>query len=58
MTEDGRSLQSRPLGNTGLLVSPLCFGTAPLGDMPDTFGFSVSKERAHKTLRAAPSGVR
>ncbi|MCA1837730.1 MAG: aldo/keto reductase [Actinobacteria bacterium] len=53
MTADGRSLQSRPLGNTGMLVSPLCFGTAPLGDMPDTFGFSVSRERAHKTLRAA-----
>jgi D-threo-aldose 1-dehydrogenase len=55
MTENGdaRSLQSRPLGKTGLLVSPLCFGTAPLGDMPETFGFSVSKERAHATLRAA-----
>jgi D-threo-aldose 1-dehydrogenase len=51
--ENGRSLQSRPLGNTGLLVSPLCFGCAPLGDMPDTFGFSVAKEQAHETLRAA-----
>ncbi len=55
MTEngDGRSLQNRPLGNTGLLVSPLCFGCAPLGDMPETFGFSVAKERAHETLRTA-----
>ena len=51
--ENGRSLQSRPLGNTGLLVSPLCFGCAPLGDMPDTFGFTVAKEQAHETLRAA-----
>jgi D-threo-aldose 1-dehydrogenase len=41
------------LGDTGLLVSPLCFGCAPLGDMPETFGFSVAKERAHETLRAA-----
>jgi len=55
MTENGdsRSLQNRPLGNTGLLVSPLCFGCAPLGDMPETFGFSVAKERAHETLRIA-----
>src|ERR671917_2249135 len=48
-----RSLQNRPLGDTGLLVSPLCFGTAPLGDMPETFGFSVTKEQAHETLKAA-----
>ena len=55
MTENGggRSLRNRPLGNTSLLVSPLCFGCAPLGDMPETFGFSVAKERAHETLRAA-----
>ncbi len=55
MTENGggQSLQNRPLGSTGLLVSPLCFGCAPLGDMPETFGFSVAKERAHETLRTA-----
>ena len=51
--ENGRSLQSRPLGNTGLLVTPLCFGCASLGDMPETFGFSVAKDQAHETLRAA-----
>ena len=55
MTENGggRSLRTRTLGDTGLLVSPLCFGCAPLGDMPETFGFSVAKERAHQTLRTA-----
>ncbi len=55
MTENGggQSLRNRPLGDTGLLVSPLCFGCAPLGDMPETFGFSVAKERAHETLRTA-----
>ena len=55
MTENGggRSLRTRTLGDTGLLVSPLCFGCAPLGDMPETFGFSVAKERAHETLRIA-----
>jgi D-threo-aldose 1-dehydrogenase len=55
MAESGgaRLLQNRPLGSTGLLVSPLCFGCAPLGDMPETFGFSVAKEQAHETLKAA-----
>ena len=50
--ENTLPLQTKPLGNTGLLVSPLCAGCAPLGDMPETFGFSVAKERAHDTLRA------
>jgi D-threo-aldose 1-dehydrogenase len=40
------------IGKTGLAVSPLCFGLAPLGDMPDTYGYSVSIERAHSTVRA------
>ena len=34
------------LGRTGLSVSPLCFGLAPLGDMPDTYGYSVGVARA------------
>ncbi|MGH3144202.1 MAG: aldo/keto reductase, partial [Rubrobacter sp.] len=42
----------RTLGTTGLSVSPVCLGCAPLGDMPDTFDFSVGRERAHETLRA------
>src|SRR5829696_10047612 len=41
-----------PLGKTGLSVSPVCVGCAPLGDMPDTFEYSVSEERAFGTLRA------
>lgn len=42
----------RLLGGTGLSVSPLCVGCAPLGDMPETFEYSVSEERACETLRA------
>src|SRR5918998_2704178 len=42
----------RPLGLTGLLVSPICVGCAPLGNMPETFEYSVSKQRAFDTLRA------
>ena len=41
-----------PLGKTGLSVSRLCFGLAPLGDMPDTYGYSVSMEQARQTVRA------
>ena len=40
------------LGKTGLSVSRICFGLAPIGDMPDTYGHSVSIERAHETVRA------
>ena len=42
----------RTLGSTGLSVSPVCVGCAPLGDMPETFEYSVGKERARDTLRA------
>ena len=40
------------LGRTGLKISRLCFGLAPIGDMPDTYGHSVSLEQAHATVRA------
>jgi len=40
----------RPLGRTGLMVSPVCVGCAPLGNMPETFEYSVSEERARETL--------
>ncbi len=40
------------LGGTGLPVSPLCVGCAPLGDMPETFGYGVEEERALRTLEA------
>ncbi len=42
----------RRLGQTGLHVTPLCIGTASLGDMPETFDYSVPEERALATLRA------
>ena len=46
------SSSRRTLGGTGLSVSPLCVGCAPLGDMPETFDFSVDEDRARETLRA------
>lgn len=44
------------LGRTGLSVTPLCIGTAPLGNMPDAFGFSVSEDQAYKTVEKAFQG--
>lgn len=32
-------------------VASVCFGTSPLGDMPDTYGYSVDEERARATVR-------
>ncbi len=46
-------LTPRPFGRTPLYVTPVCIGTAPLGDMPEAFGFSVNEARALETLRAA-----
>jgi D-threo-aldose 1-dehydrogenase len=46
------SLSPRPLGSSGLLVSPLCIGCAPLGNMPETFAYGVDEERALATVRA------
>ncbi len=40
------------LGTTGLSVSRLCFGLAPLGDMPDTYGYGVSEAQARRTVHA------
>ena len=45
-----------PFGPTDLRVTPLCVGCAPLGDMPETFAYSVSEDSALATLRAAFGG--
>jgi D-threo-aldose 1-dehydrogenase len=37
---------------TGLQVTPICIGTAPLGNMPNTFAYEVPEERALATIRA------
>ena len=49
-------MPQHPLGPTGLSVTPVCLGCAPLGDMPDTFAYSVPEDRALETLRAAFTG--
>jgi D-threo-aldose 1-dehydrogenase len=40
------------IGDTGLTVPAICFGTSALGDMPDTYGYAVDEERARATVRA------
>ncbi len=32
-------------------VASVCFGTSPLGSMPDTYGYAVDEERALQTIR-------
>ncbi len=46
------SLPRRPLGGTGLEVTSLCMGCSSLGNMPETFGYSVTEEQALATIRA------
>lgn len=50
------SLDRRPLGRTGLLVSPICVGTSALGSIPGLYGYEVDTERAQATLLAAFAG--
>lgn len=50
------NLDKRPLGRTGLAVTPLCVGTSALGSMPHLYGYAVDDDRAYATLRAAFAG--
>jgi D-threo-aldose 1-dehydrogenase len=43
-------MKKKPLGKTGLLVTPLCVGTSALGSFPAQYGYEVSTERAIATL--------
>ena len=46
----------RQFGPTGLLVSPLCIGCAPIADMPRVFTYSVAESQALEFVRAAFRG--
>lgn len=48
---DPASFPRRPFGETGLHVTPLCLGCAPLASMPGQF-YPVSEEQALDVLRA------
>ncbi|MFC9607257.1 aldo/keto reductase [Streptomyces niveus] len=47
----------RTVGTTGLEVTPLTIGGAPLGSMPKNFGYEVSAESGIATARAALTGA-
>jgi D-threo-aldose 1-dehydrogenase len=49
-------LALRTLGSTGLQVTPICIGAAPLASMEETFTYAVPKERALATLHACFTG--
>jgi D-threo-aldose 1-dehydrogenase len=53
MTATADPLARRPFGRTGLMVPPIAVGCAPMGDMPDAFGYGVTEEEAVATIRAA-----
>src|SRR5216684_4461407 len=55
-TEASGPLALRLLGSTGLQVTPICIGSAPLGSMPETFAYEVPEERALVTVRAFFAG--
>jgi D-threo-aldose 1-dehydrogenase len=46
------SLPRRLLGQTGLEITSLCIGCSSLGNMPETFGYTVAEEQALTTIRA------
>lgn len=56
MASQGTELPRYPFGPTGLRVTELCLGCAELGNMPETFAYSVSEEQALATLRTAFDG--
>ena len=53
---DIKSFDMKTVGKSGLSVPPLCFGTSSLGDMPNTYGYSVDEERAKATVQAIFDG--
>ena len=49
-------MQKKQIANTGLWVTPVCFGASSLGNMPDTYGYEVDDARARETLNAIFDG--
>ncbi|NYI92293.1 D-threo-aldose 1-dehydrogenase [Amycolatopsis endophytica] len=49
-------LAKRPLGRTGLEVTPVCVGGGPLGSMPRNFGYDVPAEQGVRTVLRAFEG--
>jgi D-threo-aldose 1-dehydrogenase len=50
------NLDPRPLGSTGLSITPMCVGGSEFGNMPAAFGYDVPEELALATLRVVFDG--
>ena len=50
------SIEQARLGRTDLVVSRVCYGTAPIGHMPEVYGHGSSDELAYATVRAIFDG--
>jgi len=55
-TTAAEPLPRRRFGRTDLRVPPIAIGCAPLGNMPEAFGYEVDDEQARSFLRAAFAG--
>ena len=51
-----QQMPQQTINDTGLSVGPICFGTSGIGDMPDTYGYSVDDDRANAALHAIFEG--
>ena len=40
------------LGNTGLMVTPICFGMSPLSNMPHVYGYGVTDDEVSAAIKA------
>ncbi|MEM6694210.1 MAG: aldo/keto reductase [Pseudomonadota bacterium] len=49
-------MKLRQIGDTGVMVPPLCFGTSGLGNMPATYGYEVGEARAIDTIKTILTG--
>lgn len=54
--QDTRVFTPHLLGTTGLKVTALCIGCSALGNMPETFGYTVIEEQALATIRILLDG--
>jgi D-threo-aldose 1-dehydrogenase len=50
------SIEKARLGRTDLMVSRVCYGTGPIGHMPEVYGHGSTEELAYATVRAIFDG--
>lgn len=53
---DVNRIEETELGQTGIKVSRVCFGTGPIGSMPEVYGHGITADEGKDTVRAIFSG--